>query len=426
MSLCRSYACTLFLVLTFFAASAGAKTIAAGGGHSCAISSSGKVMCWGDNSAGQLGIGYHSAVTAFNYYPVKLDSQDVPVAITAGGTHTCVLLKTGLVKCWGDNSSGQLGTGKMSSVESAPVSVVGLNGVKAIAAGLKHTCALYGWGSVKCWGNNQYGQLGNGLLTNSAVPVNVLYIFGLVDLAVGDNHSCAMSSDKSSNAFCWGKNEAGQLGNKSNTDSKSAVLVSLDKPSISLAAGGDRTCAILIDKTVQCWGWWFEKVNAVFHTSAPQSVTGLNNIGNIAVGQKHTCVRDISLPAQPKLKCWGNNSHAEVGLASGATPEFVDGPTAMSITNPVIEVAAGNDHTCAIATISGIPVLKCWGNDTFGQLGMDPQNTYLKTDPKNPNIKFSPAPITISTVQISAMSVPLDMTAAPAIPAPSPPPVACV
>lgn len=400
-----------------------AKNFALGDGHTCVIANTGKVMCWGDNSSGQLGIGHNSSATPFNYYPPKLDPQDIPVAVTAGEKHTCVLLKTGLVKCWGDNSSGQLGTGKISAVESTPVSVVGLNQVKAIAAGAKHTCALYGWGNAKCWGNNQYGQLGNGKFSSSAVPENVLYIFGLVDLAVGDNHSCVVMQNKS--VSCWGSNTFGQLGNNSLINSSSAVNTLLTQPAMSIDAGNDYTCAVMADKTVQCWGWNGRSQQGPKKSSgnnpSPVAVPGLNSISTLALGNMHTCALNVAVASKPKLLCLGANNYAELGLGS-ATAYDIDKPTPIIITDPIIDVAAGSDHTCVNTTITGVPIFKCWGNNTSGQLGLDPNSPSLKTDPSNPGLKFSISPIALTKITVSTTVTPLDTKSAPPIPAPIAPP----
>lgn len=418
----------IFLVLIMLSTAAHAKNIALGGNHTCAITDTGNLKCWGDNSSGQLGIGHNSPATLFNYYSPILDPQDVPVAVTAGWKHTCVLLKTGLVKCWGDNSSGQLGTGKISAVESTPVSVVALNGVKSIAAGAKHTCALYSWGFVKCWGSNQYGQLGNGKFTNSALPVAPPYLSsGLIDLAVGDRHTCVLMPNKS--ASCWGNNASGQLGNNSLINSATAVNTLLTKPATAIDAGNDHTCAIMTDKTVQCWGWNGRSQQGPKKYSgdnpAPITVAGLSNVGALALGSMHTCALDFIVANKPKLYCLGANHEAELGLGY-ATSNDIEKPTAVNIADPIMSVAAGEDHTCANTMVGGVPVLKCWGDNTFGQLGLDPQSPYLKVSLSNPSRKFSPTPVVITAIKVNTALIPLDTAPAPAIPAsaaaPSPPP----
>jgi alpha-tubulin suppressor-like RCC1 family protein len=156
--------------------------IEAGGHHTCILSETGGVQCWGDNSQGQLGNGRLANSTA----PVNVDGLMNGVTLIAAGVgsvreleafvgaHTCALTTSGGVKCWGDNDEGQLGEGKTVDRDT-PADVVGLkSGVKGIAAGAHHSCALTIAGNVKCWGDNSQGQLGNGTTTDSLLPVDVM------------------------------------------------------------------------------------------------------------------------------------------------------------------------------------------------------------------------------------------------------------
>ncbi|MBI3960814.1 MAG: RCC1 repeat-containing protein, partial [Chloroflexi bacterium] len=228
--------------------------VAAGGQHTCALTTGGGVKCWGYNSSGQLGDGS----TTDRSYPVDVVGLGSGVAaIATGGSHTCALTIGGGVKCWGDNYSGQLGDGTSGYLtsKSSPVDVVGLSaGVAGIAAGGRGTCALITGGGVKCWGENGYGQLGDGSTTNRSAPVDVTGLgSGATVVAVGGTHTCAITT--TGEVKCWGWNFGGQLGDGSTQDRSSPADVSgLGSGVIVIATGDSHTCALTGAGGAKCWG----------------------------------------------------------------------------------------------------------------------------------------------------------------------------
>jgi len=221
----------------------------------CAVLSNGAAKCWGFNSNGQIG---NTTPGIDRTYPVAVSGLSSGVtAISAGGFHSCALLSTGAVKCWGYNGNGQLGDGSTTN-SSIPVAVSGLSsGVTAISTGYSHTCALLSTGAVKCWGDNLKGGIGDGSTTNSSIPVAVLGLSsGVTAISTGGRHTCALLSTGA--VKCWGNNDNGQLGDGSEasvTPRTTPVSVStLSSGVTAISAGYNHTCAFLSTGAAKCWG----------------------------------------------------------------------------------------------------------------------------------------------------------------------------
>lgn len=179
----------------------------ASGDHTCALLASGHVECWGSNAYGDLGNGS----TADSDVPVEVTGLSEVTSVSAGSTHTCALLSSGHVDCWGSNGSGELGVGSTGGESDVPVEVTGIAVATGVSVGSTHSCAALVTGRVECWGGNPYGQLGNGTTTDSDVPVEVLGVEGVASVSAGGGESCALLT--STGVECWGRNEEGQLGN---------------------------------------------------------------------------------------------------------------------------------------------------------------------------------------------------------------------
>ena len=349
----------------------GVHAIAGGGWHTCALVSSGGVKCWGDNQFGQLGEGSTDRTTPVDVVGLSSDVY----AISSGGRHTCVLTTAGGVQCWGANWAGQLGDGTQRE-RRKPVNVVGLSsGVQAIAVSggadhQWHTCALTSAGGVKCWGDNDHGQLGDGTQTDRRVPVDVVGLSsGVQAIAAGGRHTCALTTR--GGVKCWGLNNRGQLGDGTRPDRRVPVDVKrLSSGVQAIAAGGRHTCALTSAGGVKCWGDnglgqvgdGSRLIPFLTNRRRPVDVKGLSSgVYAIAAGRMHTC----ALTTRGGVKCWGHNGPGALG-APTRTPYQSIWVDVVGLSSGVQAIAASNYHTCALTNAGGV---KCWGSNTHGQLG---------------------------------------------------------
>jgi len=367
-----------------------------GDSHTCAISDNGSLFCWGDNQYGQLGTG-----TTTNYNTpqlINLVNNRSAVEVAAGRHYTCAILDDGSLNCWGNNAENQGGFGtfgNLNSVNSQPIPVPLGVGKKVIdievshTSMTSHTCAILDDGSLMCWGNNWYGQVGDGTNidennTDWSFPTTIDLGPGrkTVAVALGDSHTCALLDNGS--LKCWGHNGFGQLGlGYSNSPSSSfenwgvhtpqLVNFSNGRYPVAISSGYHNTCALLDNASLKCWGHnGFGQLGLGYSNGTdsfypyPQTVevdSGRQVIA-IASGDYNSCM----ILDNNSLWCWGDNQLGELGLGytsdssspSPSTPQWVN------LSN-VASVTMGAYHSCAIL-INGS--LHCWGYNSWGNLGI--------------------------------------------------------
>jgi alpha-tubulin suppressor-like RCC1 family protein len=356
----------------------GAVQITAGAGHTCALIADGTVRCWGDDSAGQVGNGAITATPITT--PVQVSGVTNAIHVTAGQAHTCALLADGTASCWGDDSAGQLGNGQSTSQHSTPVAVSGLTGAVEITAGSRHTCALLETGSVRCWGTDHEGEIGDGgaLSTNALVPTPVSGLSSAVQVVAGSEHTCALLSGGAMR--CWGNDDAGQIGDGFLGVNAETTPVAVKLPTsplpIALTASTADTCVVMADGTARCWGTNFAgQIGDGTTTVRPTAtaVLGLTGAVAVAAGETHTC----AVLADESVRCWGDNSKGQLGngtTSPSKTPTSVAGGGG-SVTARLI--ALGKDFSCAERADSTVA---CWGNGQGGALGNGTQ-TAVQTTP---------------------------------------------
>lgn len=403
-------------------------TISAGGTHTCAVLSNGSAMCWGSNKYQELGDRLLTLNRSTPLFVSGIDGsspQSSAVAISSGEYHTCALLKSGAISCWGYNIFGQLGDGTTTS-RVMPATVVGIDGSSsaataiAVSSGSVHTCAVLVSGAVMCWGNNSIGRLGNGAADgDSSIPVPVLGIDGSADttsavaISVGSSHTCAVM--RRGTILCWGYSSSGELGDQTTADRPTPVQVAgidgVDPPTsaIAVSVGSSHSCAVMRDGRVKCWGYnAYGKLGdaTTLSRSAPVAVSGLDGKTDaftavaVSAGDAHTC----AVLKSGRAVCWGYNAYGELGNSNTANSSVpvavsdIDGATGAS---SAVAISVGVSHTCAVLRTGHAT---CWGFNGTGELGDD--SIENRSTPREVSGLSLIAPTTPATIRSSPVGPP--------------------
>jgi hypothetical protein len=317
-----------------------ATSLAVGGMHACLGLLDGTLRCFGSNASGQLGSGAQADApdgstasdappSAPRVVPGLADVRDV----AAGGAHTCARLGDGTVRCFGANDFGQLGDGS-TAARPRPVILPGLRGATALSAGGAHTCALGGDRAVWCWGRNDDGQLGDGSTTSRASPVRVASLDDVEQLAAGTFHTCARRRDGS--VWCWGRNDAGQVGDGTKgTRRPRATEVLGVGATAAIAAGLEDSCAVLADRSLRCWG------KAAGSASAT-ALLGFSDVAEVSIGASATSLQLCARLSGGAIRCASDGK---------AAPTLVPGLVSAA------RIAGGAAFSCALLSDGST---RCW------------------------------------------------------------------
>lgn len=339
-----------------------ATQISAGGLQACAITPQERLKCWGDNDYGQLGIGANGDD---QFKPVLVPNLEGVKRVSVGDYNACAVLTGGKLKCWGYNFYGVVGDGTTDE-RRQPQQVLGMtSGVAAVSVGTRHACALMKSGKVKCWGANDSGELGNGTSGNQfETPQLVVGIKKATHVSAGRNFSCATVKSK---AKCWGYNGDGQLGDDTTDDrDRPTQVFGLDKNVKKVIAGYRHACAIVGDGRLKCWGYNGDGEVGTGETSTtydrPKQVLGMESgVTRVDADYYFTCA-----VKNGKARCFGDNNSNQLG---DGTTDDRDVPTqVVGLTKHVVDIDISWYSGCALLK-SG--AAKCWGWNGEGEVGIN-------------------------------------------------------
>jgi alpha-tubulin suppressor-like RCC1 family protein len=298
--------------------------------------------------------------------------------LSLGAAHSCALLTDGSLRCWGAQGQGRLGNGSVEpGVQPTAVIVGGVPPFKGVSLGAAHSCALTAeGGSVWCWGDNTVLQLSEPGAGPGPLRIAALDVAGtaVTQVAAGGFHNCARASGGQA---CWGHNERGQLGSGSAGNPSSIAAVSFNPALQEIAAGEAHSCGRTIAGTVHCWGdnrnLQVGGADPMGDHSTPILVPTPLRAAQLALGLLHSCM----LTSDETVACWGNN---QLAGQLGRNQAFVESPTPIAIGLPeaIVQLDAGSTHSCALGQ-SGTAY--CWGGNEQGQHGPGRGQSPFEPDP---------------------------------------------
>lgn len=394
--------------------------LALGEKHTCVMDSQGQVFCWGRNDFGQLGLGHAShysdgpAESPLALSPIPLGTGRKAISIDAGYHHTCALLDNSQVKCWGYNALGQLGQedtfarGDQASELGNNLPAINLGvGLTAaeVYAGGHTTCVKLNTGKIKCWGYNDHGQLGLGIdfrlrqgdavgeMGDNLPEVNLgSSVTDILQLSPFYPATCALVLEDGRNLVkCFGRNEDGQLGNEDQSQGDEPAELGANNPSLDLGTsksifdvygGTYHNCALFTDGSSKCWGYNGNNVlgtNGANGTHVGSTAFDMGTALSYVITGSGVTISKFSFSKESYhgcailgggvLKCWGNNSNGQLGQNNYTYYSYIPTipPLDLGAGRTPLDITTGHHHTCVLLDNGSV---KCWGRNDLAQLGI--------------------------------------------------------
>lgn len=331
----------------------------------CALDKGGSVYCWGDNGEGLTGIGT-SGASLNTLVPTKVPDLVGVVALGNGpnASHFCAVLSDGGARCWGDANSGQIGNAQGGEMQTTPQPVIGLVDASSIAMGDSFTCAVRKNGEVSCWGSNGWRQLGQGdgamQPGGTDSPVSIAGLTGVKQIATGVRHSCALH-EGGERISCWGANFSGALGRDTRLSSEVPLKLNGVTAGAKVGLGRFTSCVTTTGGEIWCWGlndYRQQASNAFSVTGTPTKIAAIGGAQKIIGGEIHTCG-----VFGTEVKCWGHNSEGSLGNGNA---NYLQTDPVTFISGPATDVNAGYHFTCVLLANKEVA---CAGLNEDGRIG---------------------------------------------------------
>ena len=339
--------------------------VTAGATHTCGIAAGGVAYCWGDNGSGQLGTGdEHSSPI-----PVAVTGGETFSSLSAGDGFTCGVTTSGMGYCWGRSMYWKAESGSRPPHSDAPAPVVGGLLFSHISTGASHACGVTIDHAAYCWGSNAEGQLGTGDTASSPTPLPVAGRLSFDSVSAGWDHTCGVATDQV--AYCWGNNRFGQLGNGTRDATRLPRKVEQVHDFVSVSAGGRHSCGVTARAIAYCWGDNFhsqigltDRETSRLGSWVPVALAAGHRVAAVTAGAFHTCA--LTLKSIDRIACWGANQDYQLGVRRFRQPDELLRSAEIFRGIPFVQLDAGDNHTCGTTEQGAV---YCWGRNEAGELG---------------------------------------------------------